>query len=148
MFIPDTFEVPESVTLGDFRLRMLSIDDLEEDYRAVMESVEDLQGVFGERDKWPEPGLDKRQDLIDLGWHEKEFQIRSSFAYVVEDAGSQKYLGCIYIFPSPSNDCDAEVYGWLRSTEYSKQRQQELKKLVRFWLQSWPFEKICFPGTF
>lgn len=144
-FVPKSFEVPDPVVLDGFRLRHLSVDDLEEDYAAVMESVNELQGVFGEYSHWPSPDLTERQDLVDLGWHEKEFQRRSSFAYVVEDANTQKYLGCLYLYPSRKGEKDADVYMWLRTPEYSDERMKTLWGLVEEWLKSWPFENLHFP---
>ena len=37
-FIPDDFEVPATLETNEYRLRMLSIDDVEMDYEAVMEA--------------------------------------------------------------------------------------------------------------
>ncbi len=146
--VPGDFKVPDSVMLGSFHLQPLSIDDLEEDYKAVMESIELLQGTFGTYSSWPSSDLTKRQDLVDLGWHEKEFQRRSSFAYVVEDERARAYIGCLYIFPSDTKGYDADVYMWLRTSAYSPQRLQELHSEAEKWLTSWPFERLRFPGKF
>jgi len=83
-FVPPEFKVPKVLETDKFRLRMLTIRDVEKDYDAVVTSIDNLKGVFGERyKKWPPKDLTLEQDLIDLGWHQKEFQNRSSFAYTV-----------------------------------------------------------------
>ena len=51
------------------------------DYDAVMTSVDHLQSVL--QSSWLSKDLTFEQDLIDLGWHQKEFQKRTFFAYTV-----------------------------------------------------------------
>ena len=144
-FLPGQFEIPKKVNLNGFYLRPLSIDDLEEDYKAVMESVADLQGVFGEYSKWPSPNLTKRQNLVDLGWHEKEFQRETSFAYVIEN-DSRKYIGCLYVYPSKEKDFDADAYMWIRTSEHSRVLIKDLWNKIDEWLSdAWSFAKVRFP---
>jgi hypothetical protein len=81
-FVPKDFEVPAGFETPDFRVRMLAISDVVKDYDAVMTSVQRLQKVFSPSGRWPK-GLTFEQDLVDLGWHHKEFQMRRSFAYTV-----------------------------------------------------------------
>ena len=98
------FQIPEVLKTDKFKLRMLKVTDVVKDYDAVMTSVGHIQGVFGPRFKWPSKDLTLEQDLIDLGWHQKEFQIRSSFAYTVMNSDESLCMGCIYIFPSSKKD--------------------------------------------
>ena len=44
-FVPDEFEVPAVLETDRFRLRMLSVDDVEKDYEAVIESRELLHSM-------------------------------------------------------------------------------------------------------
>ena len=55
-------------------MRMLTVNDVVKDYDAVMTGVEHLRTVWPSG-TWPD-GLTFEQDLIDLGWHQKEFQRR------------------------------------------------------------------------
>ena len=96
-FIPADFKVPDKLEKEHFRIRMLTVNDVVKDYDAVMSSVEHLQGVFGTNDEWPSKDLTFEQDLIDLGWHQKEFQSRSSFAYTVVSLDESEVVGCLYI---------------------------------------------------
>ena len=75
-FIPDDFKVPERLETERFSLRMLTIHDVDKDFEAVTANTEHLQKVWGNR--WPE-GLTREQNLVDLGWHQKEFQRGTSF---------------------------------------------------------------------
>lgn len=145
--VPDSFQVPEKTETDKFSLRMLTINDVDKDYEAVMSSIDHLQGVFGERSSWPSPDLTKEQDLIDLGWHQKEFQMRSSFAYTVMSLDESQCLGCVYIFPSHKEGTDAVIYMWVRKSEFDKGLDPILFKTVKEWIgKEWPFKKVIYPG--
>ena len=62
---------------------------------------------------WPE-GLTREKNLIDLAWHQREFEAHRSFAWVVENTAGD-YLGCLYIYPSIAGERSAEVRWWWRS---------------------------------
>lgn len=142
--MPDDFEVPATLEHPRFRLRMLSIHDLEKDYEAVMSSVAHLQGVW--RNNWPE-GLTLEQNLVDLGWHHKEFQRRTSFAYTVVEPDESRVLGCVYIYPPSKRGFDAEVYYWTRQSELANGLEEELGQALQIWFESeWPFESVAYPG--
>jgi hypothetical protein len=72
--VADDFMVPDVLETPEFRLRMLTVNDLIKDYDAVMSSVEHLKSVWP-GSGWPE-GLTLEEDLVDLGWHQKEFLMR------------------------------------------------------------------------
>ncbi|HBP50800.1 MAG: hypothetical protein US68_C0017G0017 [Candidatus Shapirobacteria bacterium GW2011_GWE1_38_10] len=144
-FVPSDFEVPERLETDKFRLRMLKVTDVVKDYDAVMTSVDHLQGIFGPRSKWPTKDLTFEQDLIDLGWHQKEYQTRSSFAYTVMDLDESRCLGCMYIFHPTKEEFDAEVYMWVR--ENARDLDILLYETVRKWiLEKWPFKRVAYPG--
>jgi len=146
-FVPREFKVPDKLETDRFRLRMLTVNDIVKDYDAVMTSVEHLQGVFGPSSSWPSAGLTLEQDLIDLGWHQKEFQHRSSFAYTVMNLPESQCLGCIYIFPTTKEGYDAEVTLWVRKSEYAKGLDSVLFGAVKKWLsERWPFKNPGYPG--
>ena len=62
---------------------------------------------------WPE-GLTRESNLIDLAWHQKEFEARRSFAWIIED-GAGDYLGCAYVYPSILGEQAADVAWWWRT---------------------------------
>jgi hypothetical protein len=144
-FVPAEFAVPAKLETGEFRLRMLTVNDVVKDYDAVMTSVPHLKTVWP-GGTWPE-GLTFEQDLIDLGWHQKEFQIRRSFAYTVVTPSESQVTGCVYINPTPKRGYDAVVYLWARQSELAGGLESRLYSAVQEWIaREWPFKKVAFPG--
>jgi hypothetical protein len=126
---------------------MLTVNDVVKDYDAVMTSVVHLRGVFGPQSAWPAEDLTLEQDLIDLGWHQKEFQTRRSFAYTVMNRSEKTCLGCVYIYPARKRGYDAEVYLWVRKSEYDKGLDKILFNAVKQWVgKKWPFDNVAYPG--
>lgn len=145
--VPNNFKVPEKLETDKFRLRMLTVNDVVKDYEAVMTSIDHLRGVFGERSTWPSKDLTLEQDLIDLGWHQKEFQRRTSFAYTVMNLEETQCLGCMYIFPSDNPNFEVEIYMWVRQSAFEDGLDPLLEKAVKEWIRNdWPFAKVSYPG--
>jgi len=144
-FVPPEFKVPEKLETKEFRLRMLTVNDVIKDFDAVMSSAEHLRTIW-RGGSWPD-GLTIEQNLIDLGWHQKEFQTRRSFAYTVVTPSESHVTGCVYIVPARKPGYDAEVYLWARQSELAGGLESTLYAAVREWLaKEWPFKKPAFPG--
>jgi len=144
-FVGRDFEVPEILETSDFRLRMLTINDVDKDYEAVMSSVDHLMNVWP-GSGWPK-GLTYEDDLIDLGWHHREFTNRSSFAYTMVTLDESKVIGCVYVNPTRKRGYDAEVYLWVIESELENGLDERLFDTVTSWLdESWQFENAGFPG--
>lgn len=144
-FVPNDFVVPRVLETPEFRLRMLTVHDVVKDYDAVMSSVEHLKTIWP-ASGWP-VGLTLEQNLIDLGWHQKEFQTRRSFAYTVVTLDESMVLGCVYLNPSPRRDYDAVAFLWARQSELESGLEARLLAAVRGWLtDAWPFKEVAFPG--
>jgi hypothetical protein len=145
-FAPDTATIPAGIETIDFKLRMLTMGDVVKDYDAVMSSVAHLTGVFGPAESWPQ-GLTLEEDLVDLGWHQKEFELRSSFVYTVMSPDESKCLGCVYVDPSEKLDYDARVILWVRQSEVAAGLDEKLFATVKGWLfDTWWFTEVAFPG--
>ena len=145
--VPINFKIPKKLETDVFRLRMLTVKDVVLDYDAVMTSIDHLKGVFGKGSDWPSHKLTFEQDLIDLGWHQKEFQNRTSFAYTVMNLNEDKCLGCVYILPSDKKTYDADIFLWVRKSEFDKGLDKILFKNVKEWIKKeWPFMKVTYPG--
>lgn len=152
-FVSENFKIPERLETDKFRLRMLTINDVNKDYDAVMSSIEHLKGVFGPVDivgdlgDWPENNLTKEQDLIDLGWHQREFQDRTSFTFTVVNLDESQCLGCVYILPSENSNYDAMVIMWVRESEVKNDLDNVLFTTVKNWIKKeWPFKNVAYPG--
>ena len=144
-FVADEFAVPDGLETSEFRLRMLTLNDVIKDYDAVMSSAEHLKTVWPDSG-WPE-GLTVEQNLIDLGWHQKEFQNRSSFAYTMVTLDESKVIGCVYIYPTLARGYDSEVYLWVRASELQSGLDVRLFDTVRHWLtKDWSIKNPAFPG--
>jgi hypothetical protein len=144
-FVPPEFNVPEKLETKEFRVRMLTVNDVVKDYDAVMTSAEHLKTIWP-GGSWPD-GLTLEQDLIDLGWHQKEFQIRRSIAYTVVTPSESLVIGCVYINPTRKRGYDAEVYLWARQSELASGLEARLYTAIREWIsKEWPFKKVAFPG--
>ena len=144
-FVPEEFTVPSELVTAKFTLRMLSVDDVEKDFEAVTSSAERLKKVWPDSG-WP-AGLTLRQNLIDLGWHEKEFKNRTSFAYTMVAPDESQVLGCVYFYPTDKAGYDAEVFLWVRESAVADNLDEALFEVVQHWLASdWPFKNPAYPG--
>jgi hypothetical protein len=146
-FLPGEFNVPAVIETARFRLRSITIHDVFRDYDAVMSSREHLWQRFGEIWGWPAEDLSIEQDIVDLGWHQKEFQLRSSFDYAVMSLDESKLLGCVYIDPPREDETDADVWYWARQSELAGGLEGDLHKFLLHWLaEGWPFKRITLNG--
>ena len=148
-FIPETFEIPRELVTTRLKLRPLTIHDLDADYEAVMSSIEHLRRrmPFGPSHDWPTQELTRDQNLIDLGWHQKEFQNRSTFTYTVKSTDERTCLGCLYIYPSMKQGHDAQIMMWVRASEAMTDLDEHLFETVMEWIRNhWPFKSPGYPG--
>jgi hypothetical protein len=144
--VPNEFTVPERLETPGFVLRPLTVHDVVRDYDAVMSSAAELKGRMANGSTWPE-GLTLEENLIDLGWHQREFTIRHSFAYTVVAHDGARCLGCCYIYPPPDPAFDAAAYYWARQCRIGDTADRELGGAFRGWLaRDWPFRRLAFPG--
>ncbi|MFP6743836.1 MAG: GNAT family N-acetyltransferase [Alphaproteobacteria bacterium] len=144
--VAEDFAVPETVETPCYRLRKLTIADLDADFEAVTSSEDHLRGVFGAGNTWP-AGLTRERDLADLGWHETEFNLRTSFAYTVISLDESLCLGCVYIYPSRATAYDAFCTMWVRASVVTEGLDEDLFGTVKNWLaEVWPFDAVAFPG--
>ena len=137
--VPEDFDVPAGLESERFRLRMLSVRDVVPDFEAIHERLRPDGTARGA------PGLTLEQNLVDLGWHEKEFQLRRSFAYTVVAPDESRVLGCVYLVPS--EQADVEVHLWVRRDAWDAGLDPELEHTVRAWVdERWPFASAVYPG--
>ncbi len=148
-FVPDEFIVPEKLETETFRLRMLTTDDVEKDYEAVMSSREHLLTLADEDDEytWPRKNMTIEENLEDLQRHQNEFLERMAFTYTVMSLDEKICLGCVYINPSEKKGLDAEVYLWARASEIEKGLEEILFGTVKNWIkENWTFKNVIYPG--
>jgi len=142
-FVPENFAIPQVLETEYFRLRMLSTDDVEKDYEAVMETQERFHALGYE---WPREGFTLEENLADLEQHQQEFLDRKAFAYTVVSLDESRVLGCVYINPTGVGGIDARVRMWVRQSEYDKGLDPILFREVKKWIDTaWPFAKVIYP---
>ena len=145
-FVPSDFKIPDTLENAHFRARMLTVNDVVKDYDAVMTSIDHLQKMYASSD-WPNKELTFEQDLIDLGWHQKEFQLRRSFAYTIVSLDESQVIGCLYINPTTKGDYDASITMWVRTSVLDKGLDTIVFNSVKQWIaKDWPFKKVAYPG--
>ena len=133
--VPDDFAIPAGLEHERFRLRMLSINDVVKDFDAIYDRVD--------RDGTPKPPFVSTvaNNLVDLGWHQKEFETRRSFAYTVVAPDESQVLGCVYIDPSETHD--ARVWMWVRRAAWEEGLDPLVEAALRDWLaREWPFQQV------
>jgi hypothetical protein len=133
--VPESFAIPASLEHARFRLRMLSVDDVVKDFDAICDRVD--------RDGNREPPFVEtvRENLVDLGWHQKEFELRRSFAYTVVAPDESQVLGCVYL--NPSETYDVRVRMWVRRSAWEDGLDAVLEAAVREWVATeWPFTRV------
>ena len=144
LFVPKDFVIPLRLETECFRLRMLSVDDVEKDYEAVMETQAHFHALGY---SWPRVGFTLAENLADLKQHQQEFLDREAFAYTVVSLDESRVLGCVYINPTESDETDARVRMWVRSSEFDRGLDPILFQVVSQWLTSvWPFVTVNYPG--
>ena len=144
--VPQSFIVPDRYEGPGWHLRMLSIDDVEKDFEAVVASAGRLKGLLDPESSWPE-GLTLKEDMIDLAWHQREFTLRHSFAYTMMAADESRCLGCCYFFPVNTGQFDAAAFYWAREGEGAGARDREFGEHLKRWLKdAWPWQQVAFPG--
>ena len=135
--VPADFEIPDGLDHDRFRLRMLTVDDVVEDFDAICDRV-DHEGRAQ-----PPFVPTVAQNLVDLGWHQKEFELRRSFAYTVVAPDESQVLGCVYLYPSETHD--ARVRLWVRRSAFEAGLDPVLEQVVREWVATrWPFDRVTF----
>lgn len=145
-FVPAEFAVPARLEGDGFHLRMLTVNDVVKDYDAVMTSAARLKGSMNPANDWPD-GLTLEEDLVDLGWHQREFTMRRSFCYTVMAPDEPICLGCSYIYPSEKKAYDAKVFWWVRESALARGLDARLGEAIRRWMKDvWPFKRVAFPG--
>ncbi len=143
--IPGSFKVPEKLETSKFRIRKLCAKDVYLDYMAVMSSIDIIRQTRG--GSWPTPELSFEDDLIDLSWHQREFEHGSSFAYTVMSLDETECMGALYFYPpgfrkEAPEGSDVDVSFWVTQKGYDQGLYPELYRTVKDWLaKDWPFKK-------
>lgn len=142
-FVPDDFEVPITAGTDRFVLEPLDVIHNEADLAAWSSSIDHIRRTPGFPDgDWPPvSGMPSEQNRSNLGRHASDFAHRKGFTYTVLDRADRQVIGCLYIYPSKKDGCDAEVSSWV--TAGRAELDEPLYRFVADWLdRSWPFTSV------
>jgi len=143
-FVPDSFNVPRALVTEEFRLKPLGPPHNEDDYEAWMSSIDHIRATPGFQSwTWPKPEMTLEENLADLQRHAEDFAQRSGFTYTVLARGSDRVIGCVYIYPARSVDGTAEVRSWVRADQ--SDLDVAVHDAVSAWLdKAWPFTEVRY----
>ncbi|HET8984557.1 MAG TPA: hypothetical protein VFN03_02250 [Trueperaceae bacterium] len=142
-FVPADFEPPTSLVTDDFRLEPLGPQHNESDVAAWSSSIEHIRSTPGYPDgDWPpREGMTLDENLADLTRHAADFGARKGFTFTVLDRQNDVVIGCVYLYPSRSPDCEVEVQSWVSADR--AHLDVPLADAVAVWLrEAWPWERI------
>jgi hypothetical protein len=150
MFVPEEYIPIERVETKNFIIRKLEARDVYIDYVAYMSSIEAIKKQRG--GTWPQPDTTIEDNLIDLGWHQREFELKTSFAFIVTNLEGNASLGCVYFYPvgHPMNSAstnvpqatDVVINMWTTQAALDSGLYDELYRFVEDWVrEKWPFQQ-------
>ena len=142
-FVPVGFEPPTSLATDEFRLEPLGPQHNEPDHAAWMSSIEHIRSTPGYPDgNWPPPdGMTLEKNLADLRRHADDFTRGVGFTFTVLDPGDNDVIGCVYIYPTRSEEWDVTVQSWVRADRADL--DVPLADAIADWIATdWPWERV------
>ena len=142
-FVRSDFEPPTSLVTDQFRLEPLGPQHNAADHAAWMSSIEHIRSTPGyPDDDWPPlSGLSLDENLADLRGHADDFARNAGYTFTVLDPGDDDIIGCVYLYPSASEEFDVRVQSWVRADRSSL--DVPLADAVAAWLAAdWPWERV------
>jgi hypothetical protein len=146
-FVPEGFEPPTSLVTDRFRLEPLGPQHNQADHAAWTSSIVHIRSTPGYTGgRWPPPaGMTPEQNLADLRRHADDFTNRAGFTFTVLDPADDDVIGCVYLYPSASDDQEVTVHSWVRADRSGL--DVPLADAVAGWLATdWPWERVDRPG--
>ncbi len=145
-FVPVGFEPPTSLATDWFHLEPLGPQHNRADRAAWMSSIEHIRSTPGYPDNtWPPPwpplsGMTLEENLNELHRHVNDFTNNTGFTFTVLDPSDNDVIGCVYLYPSASEEWDVTVQSWVRSDR--AELDQVLADVVARWLTTdWPWKR-------
>jgi hypothetical protein len=142
-FVPVGFDPPTSLVADRFRLEPLGPQHNQADHAAWTSSIEHIRSTPGFHDsRWPPPGgMTLEENLADLRRHADDFERRIGFTLTVLDPRDDDVIGCVYLYPSPSEEWDVAVRSWVRADR--SDLDEPLADAVADWIAAdWPWERM------
>jgi hypothetical protein len=141
--VPVGFEPPTSLATERFRLEPLGPQHNRADHAAWTSSIEHIRSTPGYPDgRWPpSDGMTLERNLADLRRHADDFERRVGFTFTVLDPRDDDVIGCVYLYPSESDEWDVTVQSWVRADRADL--DGPLADAVARWIAAdWPWERV------
>ena len=141
-FVPVGFDPPTSLATDQFRLEPLGPQHNLADHAAWTSSIDHIRSTPGYRDgSWPPTdGMTLEKNLSDLRRHADDFTRRVGFTFTVLDPAADDVIGCVYLYPSRSEEWDVTVQSWVRADRADL--DVPLADAVAHWITTdWPWER-------
>lgn len=141
-------QLPATLQGEGFLLEPLTVDHVELDYAAVMDSREMLRIWSGST--WPAEDFTLAENLEDLQRHQREHEEGEAFTFTVLSPDRGMCLGCVYLnpgdrFAGADLSEEAAVVGfWVRQSVRDGDLEQRLLGALLGWLD----DEWGFPATF
>lgn len=142
-FVPVDFTPPTSLVTAELRLEPLGPQHNEADHAAWMSSIEHIRSTPGYLDSdWPpSDGMTLEENLGDLRGHADDFVRGKGFTFTVLDPMDGDVIGCVYLYPSKSEQWDVTVHSWVRADR--SDLDGPLADAVAGWLAAdWPWKRV------
>ena len=142
-FVPVGFDPPTSLATDQFHLEPLGPQHNQADHAAWMSSIEHIRSTPGFPDgNWPPlNGMTLEENLNDLRGHADDFVRGAGFTFTVLDPNDNDVIGCVYLYPSASEEYDVTVQSWVRADR--SHLDVPLADAVARWLATdWPWERV------
>lgn len=142
-FVPVGFDPPTSLVTDRFRLEPLGPQHNKADHAAWMSSIEHIRATPGYLDgAWPpRSGMSLEENLADLRRHAADFKRGDGFTFTVLEPGNDDVIGCVYLYPSASEEYDVTVQSWVRADRSAI--DVPLADAVAGWLAAdWPWQRV------
>jgi hypothetical protein len=146
-FVPTVFDPPTALATDEFRLEPLGPQHNMADHAAWTSSIDHIRSTPGYAGgDWPPiAGMTLEQNLSDLRRHADDFVRRTGFTFTVLDPDDDDVIGCVYLYPSRSEDSDVTVRSWVRADR--AHLDVPLADAVARWLATdWPWRRVDRPG--
>ncbi len=142
-FVPAGFTPPTRLVTRHFILEPLGPQHNEADLAAWGSSIDHIRSTPGYPDgNWPPPeGMTPERNLADLTRHAADFEARMGFTFTVLSPVDGDVIGCVYLYPSPSDDFDVEVQSWVR-TSHADLDTPLANALVEWITAEWPWQRL------
>ncbi|MFC7547796.1 GNAT family N-acetyltransferase [Plantactinospora sp. GCM10030261] len=142
-FVPPDFDPPTSLVTSRFRLEPLGPQHNVADHAAWTSSIEHIRSTPGYPDgDWPPPnGMSPEENRSDLRRHADDFASGKGFTFTVLDTADGDVIGCVYLYPTASEEYDVTVQSWVRADRADLDKP--LATAVVNWIATdWPWKRL------